>query len=31
MIHSNPPSLAKFAAFVELKDFRSPTKVVFVN
>jgi integrase len=31
MIHSNPPSLAKFAAFVELKDFRGPTKKEYVR
>jgi site-specific recombinase XerD len=31
MIHSNSPSLAKFAAFVELKDFRAPTKKEYVR
>jgi site-specific recombinase XerD len=28
---TNPPSLAKFAAFVELKDFRAPTKKEYVR
>lgn len=31
MIHSNSPSLTKFAAFVELKDFRAPTKKEYVR
>ena len=31
MIHSNCPSLAKFAVFVELKDWRGPTKKEYLR